>query len=495
MLKENNRKEFCNGVIRMTNVVKTESLFKQLKNHFKKSYDFKHETLKTLDRDFHILYISTIVKINIIDDSIVRPLKDANNLCKNTKIDTFSLIESIIPLNQYRKGSDFKKCIECLLDGDCILLPSNSNTFFSYPVINDEYRSISEPKTEPVLRGPREGFVECLHRNIPLIRKRLRSKHLMFEEFLIGNETKTKVVISYLGNKASESTVNEFRTRLLSIDTDAILESSYIEEWIQDKTLTPFPQLINSERPDAVVGKLLEGSVAILIDGTPMALVGPITFFQLFQSPEDYYQRADIATLLRWLRMFSFMISVFVPALYICVISFNPELLPTSLLIKIAAQREQVPFPAFIEATIMFVTFEILREAGLRMPSNVGQTISIVGALVLGQAAVEAGLITAAMVIVVSITAIANFISPVYSFGIAQRIIQFIFMLLSSVLGLFGLINGVYFLLFHLVTLRSFGVQYFTPLAPLKLMLWNDTVIRVPHFLMKKKMKSKYRRS
>lgn len=221
-----------------------------------------------------------------------------------------------------------------------------------------------------------------------------------------------------------------------------------------------------------------------MTDGTPMVLVGPITFFQLFSSTEDHYQRSDIATLSRLLRMFSFLLSIFVPSLYISVVSYHQELLPTLLLISLAAQREEVPFPAFLEAIIMTVTFEILREAGLRMPRIAGQSISIVGALVLGQAAVEAGLISAAMVIVVSLTAISNFVSPNYSFGIAQRIIQFSFMLLAGVMGLFGIMCGVFFLLIHLVSIRSFGVQFLTPAAPLVLSDWKDTFVRVPRYLM-----------
>jgi spore germination protein KA len=264
------------------------------------------------------------------------------------------------------------------------------------------------------------------------------------------------------------------------------LESSYIEEWIQDTTLTPFPQLISTERPDSVVAKILEGQVGVLTDGTPIALVGPITFFQLFNSPEDYYQRADFATLTRWLRMFAFLLAIFTPSLYIAVVSYHQELLPTSLLISLAAQREEVPFPVFVEAAIMTVTFEILREAGLRMPRIAGQSISIVGALGIGQAAVEAGLVSAAMVIVVSLTAISNFVSPNYSFGIAQRIIQFVFMLLAGFLGLFGLLCGVFFLLIHLVSLRSFGVKYMTPLAPVVVSNWKDILVRVPRYKMKR---------
>jgi hypothetical protein len=322
----------------------------------------------------------------------------------------------------------------------------------------------------------------------------LKNENLVFEPFIIGSATRTKVYLTYLNNVASVPVIDEFRRRLNSIELDSILESAYIEEWIQDKTLSPFPQLVSTERPDSIAAKLLEGQVALITDGTPMVLYGPITFFQMFSSPEDYYQRADIATLTRWLRMLAFLFSIFVPSLYIAVVSYHQELLPTSLLISLAAQREEVPFPAVIEATIMMVTFEILREAGLRMPRIAGQSISIVGALVLGQAAVEAGLISAAMVIVVSFTAISNFVSPNYSFGIAQRIVQFSFMILAGLLGFFGMMCGLYFLLIHLVSIRSFGIKYMTPLAPLELSDWKDTFVRFPRFLLKRVPRAFYDR-
>ncbi|RED59207.1 spore germination protein [Cohnella lupini] len=433
----------------------------------------------------YCIFITTIVSSDVIDEILLKPIQEQSRHGEVSE-DLIEWLRLLIPKAELMAFEDASEGIRNLLEGHCLLIPASSDRFLCYDVSQGQNRSISEPSTESSIRGPREGFVEDIARNVALIRKRLKSEHLVFEQMVIGTETRTKVYLCYVDNIASSQVVDEFRRRLKAIHTDSILESSYIEEWIQDTAITPFPQLTSTERPDSVVAKIIEGQVGVLTDGTPIVLIGPITFFQLFNSPEDYYQRADFATLSRWLRMFAFLLAIFTPALYIAVVSYHQELLPTSLLISLAAQREEVPFPVFFEAAIMTITFEILREAGLRMPRIAGQSISIVGALVLGEAAVEAGLVSAAMVIVTSLTAISNFVSPNYSFGIAQRIIQFAFMLLAGFLGLFGLMCGVFFLLIHLVSLRSFGVKYMSPIAPIAVSEWKDTLVRVPRYMMKR---------
>ncbi|WP_372660340.1 spore germination protein [Cohnella sp.] len=462
-------------------------IVEQITERLGKSPDFVCQQLElNTELDVYCIYLASIATIHQVEEMLLRPIVEGNQLPDAPINDPIDWLKQIIPIAQQKELSGPAEGIDKLLEGHCLIIPASGDIYLSYDVSRGQYRSIAEPETEASIRGPRDGFVEDAAVNVALIRKRLKNEHLVFEQMVIGSETRTKVYLTYLNNVASGQVVDEFRRRLLSIQTDSILESAYIEEWIQDTSLSPFPQLISTERPDSIVAKLLEGQVAVMTDGTPMALVGPITFFQLFASPEDYYQRADIATLSRWLRMFAFLLSIFTPSLYIAVVSYHQELLPTNLLISLAAQREEVPFPAFIEAFIMTVTFEILREAGLRMPRIAGQSISIVGALVLGQAAVEAGLVSAAMVIVVSLTAISNFVSPNYSFGIAQRIIQFSFMLLSGLMGLFGLMCGVFFLLVHLVSIRSFGVKYLTPFAPVVLADWKDSLVRVPRNMMKR---------
>ena len=334
--------------------------------------------------------------------------------------------------------------------------------------------------SQSVVRGPREGFSENIRVNTALIRRKIKDPSLWMESKEIGRLSKTNVAIMYINGVADDKIVKELHSRLDRIDIDGILESGNIEEFIQDSQYSPFPTVYNTERPDVVAAALLEGRIAILVDGTPFVLIVPALFVQFFQSSEDYYQRAIMASLIRLLRFFAFGISLLAPALYIAAITFQQEIIPPPLLISLAAQREGVPFPAFIEAVIMEITFEILREAGLRMPRVIGAAMSIVGAFVIGTAAVEAGIISAAMVIVVSITAISSFVSPTYDIAIAGRILRFLFMGMAASFGLFGIMVALIALILHLTSLSSFGVPYMAPLAPYSASGQKDTFIRLP---------------
>ncbi|WP_059045005.1 spore germination protein [Paenibacillus rubinfantis] len=348
-------------------------------------------------------------------------------------------------------------------------------------------RSVEEPSSQTVIRGPKEGFTEEISTNLSLLRKRLRAPELRLENRVIGTYTQTRVVVAYIKGIAQPSVVEEVLKRLDAIDTDSILESGYIEEFIQDRAFTPFPTILNTERPDTVAGALLDGQVSILIDGTPFALICPVTFFKFFLSSEDYYQRYDISSFLRNIRLFSFLVAMLLPSLYIAVTTFHPEMLPTTMLISVAAQREGTPLPALLEAMLMEITFEVIREAGVRMPRVVGPAISIVGALVLGQAAVQAGLVSAVMVIIVSFTAIANFVIPTFAMSAAVRLIRFGLMILAGTFGLYGILSGIIPLLMHLVSLQSFGIPYFLPVAPLNGPNMKDVFIRVPWPKMKRR--------
>jgi len=445
------------------------------------SPDFVRQTFRVgPERELTCLYLSSLASGEQVQERIVKPMIEAAREEGVLPGDLTVWVRSVVPLAD-SVWSEANDGIKKLLDGFCLLIVGDAETFLGFDVADVKHRSVSEPSSESSIRGPREGFVEDIDRNVGLIRKRLRNECLVFEPMRLGAETGTKVYLTYLSDAAAPDVVEAFRRRLAAVRADSVLESAYLEEQLQDNALSPFPQFVCTERPDSVAGKLLGGQVAVMTDGTPMAIVGPTTFFQLFSTPEDYYQRAGYATLIRWLRMFAFLLAIFVPALYIAVVSFHQELLPTPLLINLAAQRESVPFPAFIEAMLMIVTFEILREAGLRMPRLAGQAISIVGAIVIGQAAVEAGLVSAAMVIVVALTAIANYVSTSTNFGIAQRYLQFGFMISAGVLGLFGVMCGVFFVLIHLAALRSFGAPYLWPLAPVDVSAWKDTILRAPH--------------
>ncbi|CAG7629820.1 Spore germination protein B1 [Paenibacillus solanacearum] len=371
-----------------------------------------------------------------------------------------------------------------IFNGSTVIMVDGCVTALTADTAGGDRRAVEEPSSQTVIRGPKEGFTENFRTNTAMIRRKIKSPDLRIDCKTIGTKTQTNVAVIYLHGVANDEVVNEIHKRLNSIDTDSILESGYIEEFIQDAAYTPFPTVMNTERPDAAAAGILEGQVVILVDGTPFVLIAPVTFFKFFQSSEDYYQRFDIASFLRLIRFVSFVVSMLLPSLYIAITTFHQEMLPTTLLIGLAAQREGVPFPALVEAMLMELTFEVLREAGVRMPRVIGPAISIVGALVLGQAAVQAGLVSGAMVIVVSFTAIANFVIPALNMATAARLIRFTLMILGATLGLFGIVSGLMALLIHMSGLRSFGISYLLPVAPLVPGNLKDIFVRVPWWKM-----------
>jgi spore germination protein KA len=390
------------------------------------------------------------------------------------------LKENALAIGEIKVITDWKELLMSVLSGSTVLLLDRHSQVISCKTSGGESRAVSEPSTEITIRGPKEAFNERLDTNITLVRKRIKSPDLRLEIKEIGRVTNTSVAIMYIEGIADEKIVIEVRKRLEAIKSNSILESGYIEEFIQDKTFTPFPTIYNTERPDVIVGNLMEGRIAILVDGTPFALVVPTVVAQFFQSAEDYYQRSDISTFIRLIRYVSFVISLFIPSFYVAATTYHQEMIPTSLLYTLAATREGVPFPAVIEAFLMELSFEILREAGIRMPRAVGQAVSIVGALILGQAAVQAGIFSPAMVIVVSITGIASFATPAYNLAIAARMIRFLLIIVAATFGFYGLTLGAIIIIAHLSSLRSFGVPFLSPFAPLKLKDQKDALLRTP---------------
>lgn len=410
-----------------------------------------------------------------------------SQICEKNTLEAFynKLKALVLCETKLVEGSDYETLYDELLSGNTIILIDGYYKFLSLYTYGPESRSITEPTSQTIIRGSKEAFTEKLTLNIALIRKRVKDKSLKVEELRLGSITKTKVAIIYLNNIAKPDIVNEIRSRLNQIEIDGILESGYIEELIKDDPYSVFPTFLNSERPDAVTAGLLEGKVAILVDGSPYILTAPALFADFLQVSEDYYHHFFVSSMTRIIREIAFFLTLMVPSLYIALTTFHQEMIPTTLLISIAAQREGVPFPAFVEAIFMELTFEILREAGIRMPRVIGPAISIVGALVLGQEAVEAGFISAAIVIVVSITAIASFAIPNYAMSNAVRVLRFFLMILSATFGLFGIYMAIIALTLHLCKLKSVGVPYLTPLAPRLAKENKDTIVRFPLWKMK----------
>lgn len=369
---------------------------------------------------------------------------------------------NVLTIGEVYVLKDWDHIILSVLSGDTVIFIENSSEAISGNTKGGEQRAITEPSSQVVIRGPKEGFTESIGTNVSLVRRRIKSSYIRLEPYKIGRHTQTTVAIMYIQGTVDDSLVRELRTRLQNIQIEALAGSEHLEELLQDQRMTPFSTLLNTERPDTVTGHLLEGRIAIFIDGTPFNLIAPVTFFMNFESVEDYYQRPEAASAILFLRYAALIISLFGPSIYIAAITFHQEMIPTPLLLSLAAQRESVPIPAFIEAIIMEFTFEILREAGIRMPRAIGQAVSIVGALVLGQAAVEAGIISSAMVIVVALTGISSFAIPSYNMALSIRLIRFSMMGAAALLGFYGIAILSIIILGHLCGLTSLGIPYMT---------------------------------
>ncbi|WP_156396720.1 spore germination protein [Paenibacillus sp. Soil724D2] len=454
--------------------------FDKIKKDFGNSNDIVMQTMLLNGAD--PIHIGVIYINGLISPTSIQTLLTENLKVDSSEFPLNALRNAMSTLGQVHEIPNFESLYQSILSGSTVILLDGSVQGLAANTQGGEHRSVEEPTTQSVVRGPREGFTELISTNTALIRRKIKDPNLWMESMTIGRVSKTEVAIMYMNGIVNDKLVEEARIRLGRIDIDAIFESNNIEELIQDETYTPFPTLYNTERPDVIAAGLMEGRIAILVDGTPFVLMAPALFTQFYQSAEDYYQRADFATLLRFLRYICFFISLLAPSLYIAITTFHQELLPSTLLISLAAQREGIPFPAFIEAVVMEITFEILREAGVRLPKTVGQAVSIVGALVIGQAAVEAGLVSPAMVIIVAITAIANFVIPSFNMGITIRILRFLLMLIAASFGLYGVTVGVIAIVLHLCSLRSFGVPYMSPVAPFISADQKDTIFRLPQW-------------
>lgn len=427
-----------------------------------------------------LVYLDGLINTQELELHTIQPLL-RNTLPERRYEDLTQMVaEQSLTAAQVTKTTNLYEAVDTILHGNALLVIDGQDEVLLLSVSGGTRRSVQEPPTEASIRGPREGFTENLRVNTALVRFKLKSHLLRTVPLTLGTKTRTSVVVMYLEDTADPQVIEEVLSRLRSIEIDGILESAYIEELIEDEPISPFPQLQNTERPDTVAAQLLEGRFAIFVDGTPFVLCGPVTFWQFLQASEDYYERYVIVNLIRWLRYTFLLIALYMPALYIAVTTYHQDMLPTNLLLSVAAARESIPFPALIEAMLMEISFEALREAGVRLPKYIGQAVSILGALVIGQAAVQAGIVSAPVVIIVSLTGIASFTIPRYSAAISIRMLRFPMMLLAGTFGLFGLVIGTIWLVTHLCRLRSFGVPYLSGVAPFKKTSQQDLFARLP---------------
>jgi len=432
-----------------------------------------------------VVYLEGLADYATINDFILKPfILESRQTEPNKNYSPNELYNKLYfnctPAGEVTEAEDFDQLVFLILTGVGAVLIDGMNKAFMVSVKGWPQRSISEPDIEAVIRGPREGFTETLRSNTALIRRRIRDPNLRVITTQIGRRSKTDVAIAYIKGVADPELVDEVKKRLETIDIDVVMESAYIEQLIEDNWWSPFPTIQETERPDKVAASLAEGRVAIIVDNTPFVLLVPANINMFMVSPEDSYVRWTGGSFVRLLRFGANFIAMLLPGLYIALTSFHPEMLPTGLALSIAATKEAVPFPAYAEAFIMELSLELLREAGIRLPGPISQTIGIVGALVVGTAAVQANLVSPVMVIVVAFTAIAAFSVPTVSFGVAIRQIRFVFMIFATFLGLYGIMLVFLLLLSHLACLKSFGLGYLEPFAPLTTSDLKDVMIRLP---------------
>lgn len=395
-----------------------------------------------------------------------------------------ALKNHLLTVMEVKDVSTVRECVLAVLSADAVLLLDKSNTALVIGARTWEHRPIMEAVTERGVRGPRDSFNEMFKSNIALVRQRMKTPSLRVKFACIGRRSQTNIGIIYDSSLASPTVLTELYKRLSYIDVDGILDSGYIEQYIEDSPYSPFPQVQFTERPDRVAAAVMEGRVALIVDGTPFAILVPAVLSNFLPTAEDHYERWLVMTGVRMVRAMSIVMTVLLPAMYVAVTTFHPEMIPSRLVLTIAAARAGVPFPAAVEALLMEVTFELLREGGIRVPGMVGTTIGIVGGIIIGQAAVTAGLVSPVMVVIVALTAIGSFAVPAFNVGLSLRLLRFPLILLAGLLGLYGVFAGIIVVVLHLVSLKSFGVPYLSPLAPSDNQGLKDTLIRAPLWAM-----------
>ncbi|HET7577754.1 MAG TPA: spore germination protein [Bacillales bacterium] len=430
-------------------------------------------------------YIDGMVDNASINDFILRATMMENRLLDPgepvTKDHLFSIVKRYnLPIDEIGETDEMRKAVSFMLSGDTAVFIDGSEKAFDCNTKGWEHRGVQEPRAEAVVRGPREGFTETLRVNTALMRLRLKDPDLRVKHFASGDRTNTNIAIFYIEGVCDDNLIKQVEGRIQNIEMDGILGSGYIEQLIEDNHWTPFPTLQYTERPDKAVANLLEGRIVIIVDGTPFSLIAPAVFTQFYQSPEDYYERFWISSFIRFIRLLALFLSLMAPSLYIAFTAFHPEMIPQDLVVAIAAGRSTVPFPSVVEAFIMAISIEILREASIRLPGIIGPTIGIVGALVIGQAAVQAGLVSPLMVIIVALTTISSFATPSYGAAISVRLLRFPMMIMAGTFGLYGIMLFLLLIALHLCTLKSFGVPYIAPIAPSHILDMKDVVFRAP---------------
>lgn len=437
------------------------------------------------------IYIEGIIEYSRLNEDVLRPLmlnSGSIDLEKGGARDVIDRIcNTTLTVGDVHSLETHSALVRVLFDGLAILMFDGLTEVLAIDIRGGATRVPEEPSTERSLRGSKEGFIESLVINIAMVRHRLRDPNLVVEKTIVGRRTRTDVAIIYISDIADPGVVAEVKKRLDGIETDGIVASGLIEQLTEDNPNSIFPQYWSTERPDRLVLQLLEGRVAIMVNGTPFVLCVPGSFIQFLRAPEDYFERTWVGSFSRSFRYIAFFLAISLPAIYIAVLSFQPELIPFKLVVSLAQARKQVPFPPVVEMLLQEGIIQLIIEAGVRLPAPLSQTIGVVAGIVLGQAAISAKLASPVVIIMITITTIATFALPTFSMALAVRLLRIPMLLLAAVFGFYGFSFGWLMILIHLCDLESMGVPYFAPFAPARYGDVKDSLVRTHLWRMKKR--------
>ncbi len=457
-----------------TNIGDTMNYLELLKKESNNSSDYVYKTIRLNNHILNIINIETITSSNDINNFILKRISFLSDL-KITDLENY--LYNYLPAVSITKLKDYQELKNKLLNGFTILIIDDTS-ILSIETRKDLTRGVSEADYEKTIIGPKDAFIEHFNTNLGLIRRRIKDINLQVIDYELGVYTKTKVGIIYVNGIVKESLVKEVKKKLENINIDGIIDSGYLRKYLnQSKSL--FPSLKSTERPDVASQALLEGKIVILTDNSPDVLILPTFFVDYFHASDDYYQKPINISFIRIIRLIAFLIACFLPAFYVCITTHNPEAMPINLLLSFTKQRQSVPFPAFLEAILMIIAFEILRESDIRIPSSLGTAVSILGGLVLGDAAVSAGIVSPIMIIVVAISAISGLLMPSIEAINSIRWYRFILIILASIFGGFGIFLGTILILANLAEMKSQGVDYLYPFAPINFEELKDSVVKI----------------
>lgn len=452
-------------------VMQMNENLKIIKQKLSKCFDVKYRTLETDLGKCTVVFIDDLVGSSLVSEYVVAPLIEQSYADKDLNY----VIESVLDINISDFAKDIDDAIEHILSGDSILIFENYERLIICEVKGYVKRGVSVPETEAVVKGPREGFTESLVDNVSLIRRKIRNTALKFEAYSVGSMSKTKIAITYIEGVAPKYLVNEVKQKILKEDIKFILDTNYIEDVLRGKKST-FDTVGYTEKPDEIASKLMEGRVGVIVDGTPFCITVPYFFLENFQAPDDYYINKYFANFTRVLRWIAFFIATFLPGFYIAVLTYHYALLPTVFLFRLAIARAGVPLPTIVEALLMIFSFQIIKEAGLRLPAPIGGAMSIVSALILGDAVVNAGIASRITIIIIAISSLSYFLIPkIYG---ALSITSILITIISALFGLPGFFIGAMILLIRLAELRTGGYSYLFPIGSVGTYKFKDVIIR-----------------